>query len=123
LLLQGSTEDLTSTADKEKVSETWERAGQAWQKVLEILGKSEAEGDKVAAVVGHELTHVAMICHCLGLTSDYLDKFHLQTGSVSVVDFPDGPSGRGVVRCLNYTAHLGRWSIPVTRPSYTDEEY
>ncbi|CAN6339645.1 unnamed protein product [Urochloa humidicola] len=43
--------------------------------------------------------------------------------SISVIDFPDGPKGRGVVRCTNYTAHLGRWSIPITRPTENDEEF
>lgn len=41
------------------------------------------------------------------------------TGGVTIIDFPDGvvsPSGvPGVLRCLNYTAHLGRWAVPITR--------
>jgi hypothetical protein len=27
---------------------------------------------------------------------------------VSIIDFPDGARNGGVMRCLNYTAHLGR---------------
>ncbi|CAO2143285.1 unnamed protein product [Urochloa humidicola] len=53
-----------------------------------------------------------------------LNEFpHDNDGSISVIDFPDGPKGRGVVRCTNYTAHLGRWSIPITRPTENDEEF
>lgn len=31
-----------------------------------------------------------------------------------MIDFPDGPKHRGVLRCANYSAHLGRWAVPVT---------
>lgn len=35
---------------------------------------------------------------------------------MTVVDFPDKPGkSNGVVRCANYSAHLGRWAIPITR--------
>lgn len=122
-LFQGESAESLNQDGNGRLIEAWDQASRAWKKVLEVLENSGNEGDKLVLVVGHESTHVAMICHCLGLTPDYLDRFHLQTGSVSVVDFPDGPSGRGVVRCLNYTAHLGRWAIPVTRPDYKDEEY
>jgi hypothetical protein len=43
------------------------------------------------------------------------------TAGVSIIDFPDGPGtpapggGAGVLRCLNYTAHLGRWAAPISR--------
>lgn len=40
-------------------------------------------------------------------------------GGVTVIDFPDGAAGgQGVVRCLNYSAHLGRWAVPITREDY-----
>nr|TKR83344.1 hypothetical protein D5086_0000268490 [Populus alba] len=51
------------------------------------------------------------------------DHFHLDAGSISVLDFPDGPTGSGTIRCINYTAHLGRWSIPITRSTIDDEEF
>ena len=51
-------------------------------------------------------------CACLRL-------FRTSSGSVTVLDFPyiseGGPLVAGVVRCTNYTAHLGRWAVPVTR--------
>uniref|UniRef100_A0A0E0FLY4 2-carboxy-D-arabinitol-1-phosphatase n=1 Tax=Oryza nivara TaxID=4536 RepID=A0A0E0FLY4_ORYNI len=31
---------------------------------------------------------------CLDLTMDYMSSFHLDDGSISVIDFPDGPKGR-----------------------------
>ena len=45
--------------------------------------------------------------------------FRTSSGSITVLDFPyiseGGPQVAGVVRCTNYTAHLGRWAVPVTR--------
>ena len=39
------------------------------------------------------------------------------------VDLPDPERPTyGVVRCVNYTAHLGRWAIPVTREDLDSEK-
>lgn len=100
----------------------WDQSGRAWQSLLdELSGGSEPE--KVVAAVGHPVAHIALMGHCLGLTKEWMGSFHLDTGSISVIDFPDGPAGRGVIRCINYTAHLGRWSIPITRPTLDDEDF
>lgn len=113
----------------ESLSSLWERAGDTWQAVLNELGNISAEEDckepeeRTVVVVSHPTVHIAMLGHCLGLTQAALGSFHLDTGSLSVVDFPDGASGRGIVRCLNYTAHLGRWAVPVTRPALRDEDF
>ncbi|CAM6128707.1 unnamed protein product [Calypogeia fissa] len=114
----------------ESVEEFWQRAGQAWKSLLEHVHNLEASEDgggdgsgKTVVVVGHEILHIAILCHCLGLDQSYLPTFHLDTSSLSVIDLPDGAFGRTVVRCLNYTAHLGRWAVPVTRPSSDDEEF
>eukprot|EP00850_Spirogloea_muscicola_P021294 SM000243S08595 [mRNA] locus=s243:62682:66649:- [translate_table: standard] len=118
----------------EDLTSMWERAGRAWESSLAFLDKSNVpaveggshdlhEKGRSLVVVGHELVHTAMLGHCLDLTQACVGSFHLDPGSVSVIDFPDGPTGKGVVRCLNYTAHLGRWSVPVTRPSLADEDF
>lgn len=82
-----------------------------------------SESDNIVVAVGHPALHISMLGHCLNLTKEWLGSFHLDAGSISVVDFPDGDTRRGVVRCINYTAHLGRWSIPITRPTVDDEEF
>mgnify|MGYP006973846928 FL=1 len=64
-----------------------------------------------------------MISHCLGLAASSIASFRLDSGSVSVIDLPDGPEGEGVVRCVNYTAHLGRWAVPITKPDLADEDF
>nr|CBX25320.1 hypothetical_protein [Oryza brachyantha] len=100
----------------------WNQSKGAWQALLDELA-DDTSAERTLVVVGHPGVHLALICQCLDLTMDYMSCFHLDDGSVSVIDFPDGPKGRGVVRCTNYTAHLGRWSIPITRTTETDEEF
>ncbi|BBM98079.1 2-carboxy-D-arabinitol-1-phosphatase [Marchantia polymorpha subsp. ruderalis] len=92
------------------------RAGHAWQTLTQHLESVQAEnGEGTVAVVGHDVLLEAMLCHCLGLDDTFSGTFQFHNGGLSVIDFPDGALGRGVVRCLNYTAHLDRWAVPVTR--------
>lgn len=108
----------------ETFSTFWTRTEEAWNGVTEHLGNLQKDGtnpESNVVVVGPEMVLNAIICHCLGLERAHISSIHLDTGSISVIDFPDGPNGREVIRCLNYTAHLSRWSVPVTRPSMDDE--
>ena len=100
----------------------WAQSKDAWQALLNEL-PDDSESDRVVVAVGHPAIHLALLCRCLDLPMEYMSSFHLDDGSISVIDFPDGPKGRGVVRCTNYTAHLGRWSIPITRSTENDEEF
>ncbi|KAL2239350.1 probable 2-carboxy-D-arabinitol-1-phosphatase isoform X2 [Sesamum indicum] len=100
----------------------WDKSGVAWKCLLDELSKA-SEPQNVVVAVAHPALLIAMMGHCLNLTKEWLGSFHLDAGSVSVVDFPDGPTGRGVIRCINYTAHLGRWSIPITRSTLDDEDF
>lgn len=103
-------------------SAVWNQSEKAWQSLLGELS-AESEPSKTIVVVGHPAIHIALMVHCLNLTKEWMGSFHLDAGSISVLDFPDGPSGRGVIRCINYTAHLGRWSIPITRSTVDDDEF
>ncbi|XWS73957.1 hypothetical protein CRYUN_Cryun02cG0174100 [Craigia yunnanensis] len=104
------------------MSTLWEQSGRAWRSLLTELS-DESEKEKIIVAVAHTAAHVALMGHCLNLTKEWLGSFHLDAGSISVVDFPDGPTGRGIIRCINYTAHLGRWSIPITRSTVDDESF
>lgn len=97
----------------------WDQTEKVWQVLLDEL----SDPSEVVVAVGHPILHIALITHCLNLSKDWIGSFHLDEGSISVIDFPDGPSGRGVVRCINYTAHLGRWSIPITMPTMDEDEF
>ncbi|WCJ41721.1 2-carboxy-D-arabinitol-1-phosphatase [Euphorbia peplus] len=100
----------------------WDKSGKAWKSLLNELS-DESEAEKTVVVVAHSAIHIATMVHCLNLTKEWMGSFHLDAGSISVLDFPDGPTGKGVIRCINYTAHLGRWSIPITKSTIDDEEF
>ncbi|KAK4255207.1 hypothetical protein QN277_008232 [Acacia crassicarpa] len=100
----------------------WNESGKAWQSLLEELS-DEGSSSEVVVVVAHPAIHIALMGHCLNLSKEWFGSFHLDAASVSVIDFPDGRKGRGVIRCINYTAHLGRWSIPITRSTEDSEEF
>ncbi|KAF6152512.1 hypothetical protein GIB67_023206 [Kingdonia uniflora] len=99
--------------DDEITTQLWTQSEKAWNSILDDLS-DEPTSEKNVVVVGHPALHIALLVHCLNLKKELLGSFHLDGGSVSVIDFPNGPAGRGVIRCVNYTAHLGRWAIPVT---------
>ncbi|EFH50338.1 phosphoglycerate/bisphosphoglycerate mutase family protein [Arabidopsis lyrata subsp. lyrata] len=108
---------IASQLDEEAVSALWNRSGKAWESLLDELSDEESNPGEIMVVVGSPMTHISLIAQCLNLTKEGLGLFHLDAGSISVIDFPDGPSRRGVIRCTNYTAHLGRWCSPITRPA------
>ncbi|CAH2072153.1 unnamed protein product, partial [Thlaspi arvense] len=92
-------------------------SGKAWESLLgELSDEDKSNPGDAMVVVGPAMAHISLIAQCLNLTKEWLGLFHLDAGSISVIDFPDGLSGRGVIRCTNYTAHLGRWAVPITRP-------
>ena len=102
------------------VEALWHKSEKAWQSLLEEVADEEAP-EKVVVAVGDPALHIALLGHCLNLTKEWLGSFHLDAGSISIIDFPDGPSRRGIIRCINYTAHLGRWSVPITTSTTEDK--
>jgi broad specificity phosphatase PhoE len=114
----------------EDLGEFWARTDAAWQRVLveaaprsAIMsggGAAAADGGGAApagrtvVVVAHAAVASALVCHCLGLGPEGLPLFRFAAGGVTVLDFPDGVAGGGALRTLNSTAHLGRWSVPIT---------
>jgi len=113
LVQEVRSEDMCEQA--EPLSEFEDRTRQALQHICET---AHSGGGRNVAVVAHSAVLSALICHCLGLpeVEESLSLFRTDAGSVTVIDLPDaGQPCYGIVRCVNYTAHLGRWAIPVTR--------
>ncbi|TXG73682.1 hypothetical protein EZV62_002261 [Acer yangbiense] len=108
--------------EDEVLSKLWNQSAKAWQSLLTELS-DESEPEKIVVVVCHPAVHIALMGHCLNLSKEWMGSFHLDAGSISIIDFPDGPSSGGIIRCINYTAHLGRWSIPITKSTVDDEEF
>ncbi|KAJ0973448.1 hypothetical protein J5N97_021407 [Dioscorea zingiberensis] len=121
-LQQAYTSDSSDGIKEGILTELWNQSKKAWEALLQELA-ADSEPERNVVAVGNSTVHVALICHCLNLTPEWLGAFHLDPGSITVIDFPDGPATQGVIRCINYTAHLGRWSIPITRSMSNDEEF
>ncbi|XP_021850633.1 probable 2-carboxy-D-arabinitol-1-phosphatase [Spinacia oleracea] len=102
------------------VSPVWDQTGKVWRTLLDEL----SDPSETVVVVGHPILHIALMTHCLNLSKEWIRSFHLDEGSISIIEFPDGPSGKGIIRCINYTAHLGRsrWSIPITKPTMDEKD-
>lgn len=107
--------------EDEIITALWDQSKKAWKSLLDELS-SEPENEDIIVAVADSAAHVALLSHCLNVRKEWMGSFHFDAGSISVIDFPDGPAGRGVIRCINYTAHLGRWSIPITS-TMDDEEF
>ncbi len=103
--------------EAESLDDVWTRTKAAWGHVINEAAPAahDAEGGRNIVVVAHAYITAALICHCLGLGKDAVSWFRMDPGGVTILDFPDGHDGDGVVRCVNYTAHLGRWAVPITR--------
>eukprot|EP01024_Parvocaulis_polyphysoides_P027374 TRINITY_DN24841_c0_g1_i1.p2 TRINITY_DN24841_c0_g1~~TRINITY_DN24841_c0_g1_i1.p2 ORF type:complete len:109 (+),score=11.00 TRINITY_DN24841_c0_g1_i1:107-433(+) len=90
-----------------------ERTKAQWMEILKLAAEDEG---KNVVVVSHRNVHTAFLCHVLGLKEDYFGTFRMDNGGVTVIEFPDGPlAGPGIIRCMNYTAHLGESAVPISR--------
>jgi 2-carboxy-D-arabinitol-1-phosphatase len=96
--------------DAENMADFWQRTSFAWS---EVHDAAMVEGGSTVCVVAHAAVHVALLCQCLGLTERELGRFRMSAAGVTVIEFPFSDN-IGVVRCHNYTAHLGRWAVPIT---------
>lgn len=99
--------------NNETVSKLWDQTENAWRYLLAELSY-ESQQEKSVVVIAPPHAHIGLLCHCLNLTKEHLGSFHLDSGGITVVDFPDGPAKQGVIKCTNYTAHLGKCAAPIT---------
>ncbi len=97
--------------DAEPLDAFWERTGKAWDAACAAAGTGDG---CTVVVVAHAAVLAALVCRCLGLDREGLGLFRFDTGAVSIVDFADGVAAPGTLRTLNYSAHLGRWAVPLT---------
>lgn len=100
--------------DAEPLQAFWERISGTWKI---ILREAAEDGGRDILVVADGALFSAFIGHCLGLGPESMGIFRFSPGSISVLDFPDGPlAGPGVVRCTNCTAHLSSGADMVALP-------
>jgi phosphoserine phosphatase len=91
----------------ENLQQVWERAIAAW---TEILATTPANPDgqiTTVLVTAHDAVNKAILCYLAGQPPEKFWTFKQGNGAVSVIDYPDGATGRCVIQAMNITTHQG----------------
>ena len=95
------------------MQDLWNRVKPAWE---QIIHTAQSDGGQNVVVVGHSVVASAMLCMCLGLDKSSIPTFRSECGGITIIEFArDIKPENGTIRCINYTAHLGRWAVPISR--------
>jgi phosphoserine phosphatase len=86
----------------ENLQDVWDRAGQAWQDILNKVG----DVDQTGIVVAHDATNKVLLCQLMGLQMTDFWKVKQGNGAVTVVSYPNGIKELPVIQALNLTSHL-----------------
>jgi phosphoserine phosphatase len=86
----------------ENLQDVWERAGQAWQDILNKVG----DVDQTGIVVAHDATNKVLLCQLMGLQMTDFWKVKQGNGAVTVVSYPNGIKELPMIQALNLTSHL-----------------
>jgi probable phosphoglycerate mutase len=93
----------------ENLQQVWDRGVAAWNKI--VLNHSNTDTPKTVLVVAHDAINKVILCYLLGLKPDNFWNIKQGNCAVSVIDYPQGASGKPVVQAINLTAHLSDGSI------------
>ncbi|MBE9045706.1 histidine phosphatase family protein [Pleurocapsales cyanobacterium LEGE 10410] len=93
----------------ENLQQVWERAIAAWNKIAEDYSNSDTP--QAGLVVAHDAVNKVILCYLLGLNPDNFWNIKQGNGAVSVIDYPNGASGKPVLQAINITTHLSDGSI------------
>lgn len=88
----------------ENLQQVWERAITAWHQIA--ADHSESDTPQTGLVVAHDAINKVIICYLLGLKPDNFWNIKQGNGAVSVIDYPNGASGKPVLQAINITTHL-----------------
>lgn len=86
----------------ENLQDIWNRSIPAWQAIVRSIPPNTT-----CLVVGHDAINKAVMCHLFGLGPEHFWNFKQGNGSVTVIDYPNGPDALPVIESANITSHLG----------------
>ena len=87
----------------ENLEDVWNRSIPAWQAIV-----ASTPPNTTCLVVAHDAINKAVMCHLFGLgPPEHFWNFKQGNGSVTAIDYPQGPDGLPVVESGNITSHLG----------------
>jgi phosphoserine phosphatase len=99
----------------ENLQQVWDRTVTAWDSILAATPDTGA-ADTVDSphgrpfttlVVAHDAVNKALLCYLAGQTPHHFWAYKQGNGSVTVIDYPHGVSGKPLIHALNITSHLG----------------
>ena len=93
----------------ENLQQVWDRGVAAWNKIVEE--HSDTETPKTGLVVAHDAINKVILCYLLGLEPKNFWNIKQGNCAVSVIDYPQGASGKPVLQAINITTHLSGGSI------------
>ncbi len=93
----------------ENLQQVWDRGVSAWNKI--VAAHSNTDTSATGLVVAHDAINKVIICYLLGLKPDNFWNIKQGNCAVSVIDYPQGASGKPVLQAINLTNHLGDGSI------------
>ena len=93
----------------ENLQQVWDRGVAAWNKI--VAEHSNQDTPATGLVVAHDAINKVIICYLLGLKPDNFWNIKQGNCAVSVIDYPQGATGKPVVQAINITTHLNDGSI------------
>jgi phosphoserine phosphatase len=93
----------------ENLQQVWDRGVAAWNKI--VADFSDTDTPKTVLVVAHDAINKVILCYLLGLKPDNFWNIKQGNCAVSVIDYPQGTTGKPVLQAINLTAHLSDGSI------------
>ena len=93
----------------ENLQQVWDRGVAAWNKIAS--DHSNTDTPETGLVVAHDAINKVIICYLLGLKPDNFWNIKQGNCCVSVIDYPQGASGKPVLQAINITTHLSDGSI------------
>lgn len=100
-----STPAVVQMPEGENLQDVWQRCAVAWQAIVDL--STELPSGSTVLVSAHDAVNKAILCQVVGLDPSYFWAFKQGNGAVSVIDYPHGNQGRGILRAANITSHLG----------------
>jgi phosphoserine phosphatase len=91
----------------ENLQQVWERAIAAWSEILATTPATTNGQVTTVLVTAHDAVNKAILCYLAGQTPEKFWTFKQGNGAVSVIDYPDGATGRSVIQAMNITTHQG----------------